>query len=237
MLKSSSTFSSKIPKAVLLTICIIVVFELFIAVFFKQDASGYYAKVTDIEQHFKHIHCLFLGDSKIAHGIDIDYLRNVLHENDYNMGIDASTAVTQYLYLKRVIDSHVNIDQLVLGISKLHLIDVYNFRPREQYLCQTYSFAEYLQIFQDLPAIAHQYYWYSQFLPSYRYFVTPFNFIPKLKASHKTNISANYDYMPLETHFELNNALHNNTEGENRKLSTLNMLYTEKIIQLCLKYF
>lgn len=227
MLKNLFIFSSKIPKAFVFCLCILILLMAGINKHFEINSD---IKEVDelLHRNSKNVDYIFLGDSSIRSNINEEALNKIETSEFVNFGFGGATSVPLYFILNRFLSNNpdMKIHNCIIGLAKQHLVDIYSTRPREYYVTRVLTFHEFWEIRRDLPEDQIQSYYLSKIIPSYG--APP-------QTIYFWNIYKNRVYK--YPGFEVSMRGYNDITSEHlafRDLSELNLKYTEKIIEFCL---
>ena len=102
MLKSLSISSSRLPKAFILCLCLIIILQAGIYLFFIENNPDMKALDKLLHGNSKNVDYIFIGDSRIRSNINEEPLNKIKNLEFVNMGMGGAAAVAQYFILKEV---------------------------------------------------------------------------------------------------------------------------------------
>ena len=183
-----------------------------------------------LHRNSKDVDYVILGDSRIRSNINEDFLMKNDHLEFLNIGIGGATSVPLYFMLKRLLNYNpgIEVHHCVLALTKWHLVDIYATRTRELYVTRVFTFREFLEVKEYLPDHLIKSYYLAKFIPSYTFPETIYFWdvyknrvfeYPGFEAS--TRRYRNRDITKEHLAF--------------RDLSEINLKYTEKIIEFCIR--
>lgn len=227
MLKNSFISSFKLPKALVFCLCLIIVLQVGAYFIFTENNPDMKALDKLLHSNSKNVDYIFIGDSRIRSNINEETLNKIKNLEYVNLGMGGATAVAQYFILKRLVNNNpgMKIRHCILGVDKQHLTDIYSSRPRENYLTNVLTFREFREIEKYLPENQIKAYYLSKIFPSYS---TPDHFL--VYNVHPDRV---FKYPGYKARMEM----YYDIKSEHlafKKLSKLNMEYTEKIVEFCI---